>query len=417
MGSTLLRDQRAAIRRARDGRDAEGAVVHRTPEKSTALILTPWYGGDSNGVGIAVESLAHSLIAAGRSCVIVQVVGDGWLPRFRRGERGETIVLLCLRPPLKSGRFICWLGARWRLTSAALTLRYLVRARGLGVAHFHYTAPEYSDLQRICARSELRMLATFHGSDLTVNLNDPNTMAATTDLLAACAVSTTVSGALRDMLLRTYPELADTCHVVHNSVPTRFFEAATSHAPQSRDLDVLFVGNLCHRKGTDVLIRAIASARCAGRDVRLTVAGDGAERQQLEELARQCGVADLVQFVGRQSRAALVGLNLRAKVVAVPSRSEPFGLVVVEAQLCGAAVVASAVGGIPEIVLNDSTGLLVPPDEPDTLKLRMLNLLDDAELRTTLAERGRRRAISDFSPAAIARKYIALYDGVRSSAM
>jgi D-inositol-3-phosphate glycosyltransferase len=149
---------------------------------------------------------------------------------------------------------------------------------------------------------------------------------------------------------------------------------------------LLFVGRIQPLKAPDVLLRAAAEMLAAdpSRRERLTVAvlggpsGSGLERPRaLEELAGQLGIADVVRFRPPVSRQELADWYRAADLVAVPSHSESFGLVAVEAQACGTPVVAARVGGLPTTVSDGVTGLLVDGHDPRVWARELAGLLDD----------------------------------------
>lgn len=384
------------------------------------LLVTTWYGGSSNGVALVVESLAQALHKAGVPLVVLELMSDGWLPRVRRGTAGETILSVCVRDPKAARSLPRRLAAELRGGIAGVALRRNIRRDRLRVAHFHYAFAEYDVLRRIVQRSGLPIVCTFHGNDLDANLDDPPTRTAIEHLVRAAAVVTTVSDALRRRLVRRFPFTERTARTIHNAIPAAFVGSTEAHDARTRDVDVLFVGNLIPRKGVDVLLRALAIVHERRPTIRAIIAGDGAERAALESLTAELSLDDAVEFKGAQERDDLVALYQRARVAVVPSRAEPFGLVVVEAMASGAAVVATRVGGIKEIAAETDGVTLVPPDDSAALASAISDLLEDDAHRARVASDARGRVLAGFGPEAIRDAYIRAYatalgmDGARS---
>jgi glycosyltransferase involved in cell wall biosynthesis len=162
------------------------------------------------------------------------------------------------------------------------------------------------------------------------------------------------------------------------------------------------IGRLQAEKRFDLLIRA--GAQLPG--VALVLVGDGPERPALEALVGELGVRDRVHFVGWRpgARDYLTSFD----VFALPSRLESFGLVLLEAGLAGLPVVACRVGGVPEVVADGESGILVEPDDLPGLATALRALIDAPGLRESFGARGRLRALA-FSPDEMARRYEALY--------
>lgn len=169
---------------------------------------------------------------------------------------------------------------------------------------------------------------------------------------------------------------------------------------------VLGLGRLEAQKGFDVLIEA--HARLGRPDLDLLLAGEGSARAALEGLVRARGTGDRVRFLGSTDRPASLALLRGAAVVACPSRFEGLPLVCIEALAAGRPVVATAVNGIPELVHDGETGLLVPPDDPAALAAALARLLDAPELAARLAAQGRLQAERDHPWEVVARRYLAL---------
>ena len=164
----------------------------------------------------------------------------------------------------------------------------------------------------------------------------------------------------------------------------------------------LFVGRLQAHKGPDVAIRTVAEAiACdplATRDLQLAIVGgpsgaDTGEVARLMELAVALDVADRVIFFPPQAQERLADFYAAADVVLVPSRSESFGLVALEAQACGTPVIASRVGGLPFVVEDDRTGFLVEGHDPRAHTAPLLAILRDHALRDRLGTEAARRAL------------------------
>ena len=171
------------------------------------------------------------------------------------------------------------------------------------------------------------------------------------------------------------------------------------------------VGRLCDVKGQRELIDAVARLpkACAvlvGADLEQ----GGAYERALRERAEDLGVADRVVFAGYRDDAARV--VAAADVFALPSWTEGLPLVVLEAMALGRAVVATTVGGTPELVTEGETGLLVPPRDVEALTAALKRVLDDEGLRRRLGDAGRRRVTERFSAEAMTRDVLALYDEV-----
>jgi len=108
------------------------------------------------------------------------------------------------------------------------------------------------------------------------------------------------------------------------------------------------------------------------------------------------GIADKVEFLGRQGRIKVVELLQGCQVFVLPSRSEPFGIVLIEAMACRKPIVATKVGGIPEIIENGRNGILVEPDDDKALADALLTVLKDANLQRQVAENGHATVLERF---------------------
>ena len=184
--------------------------------------------------------------------------------------------------------------------------------------------------------------------------------------------------------------------------------------------DILFVGRLIPRKGVDYLIRAVPHIRSRLR-VQIHIVGDGNMRDAWMSLARELGVADLVQFHGAVSNDRLAALYAEADVFVLPAiiddrgDTEGLGVVLIEALASGTPVVASNVGGIPDVIQDYKSGLLVPQKDVVMLSEAIVRLLNEPDLARTLSACGLARAQSYFDWRRIVRCIDVLYSRTASS--
>ncbi len=189
--------------------------------------------------------------------------------------------------------------------------------------------------------------------------------------------------------------------VVHCGVDPSLYRSRRHHGTGDR---LLFVGRLTPGKGVSLLLESVRRLRSSGLDVTLTVAGDGDARQELEALAHAKGVSQAVSFVGYQSQAAVRQLLEEADVFVLPSFAEGVPVCLMEALATGLAVVGTAVGGVPELVEHQRSGLLVPPGDVDALTGALERLITDCDLRTSLGAAGRTKVGQEFDGLAEAAK-------------
>ena len=246
-----------------------------------------------------------------------------------------------------------------------------------------------------------------------------------------------VSEGTREDVLRLFDVVPERVHVIHNGIDLELYRPATSTAALERHgIDpgrpyILFVGRITRQKGIVHLARAIPKidpdaqvVLCAGAPDTKEIA---VEMEQAVAAARDAhpGVILIEKMLPRDQ---VIELYSHAALFCCPSVYEPFGIINLEAMACGTPVVATATGGIPEVVVDGETGLLVPIDQAggaafdpadparfsDDLAAAINRLLADAPLRERMGAAGRRRVEAHFSWEAIARRTVELYEGVKA---
>jgi phosphatidylinositol alpha-1,6-mannosyltransferase len=163
------------------------------------------------------------------------------------------------------------------------------------------------------------------------------------------------------------------------------------------------VGRLYRSKGQATLIEAAPRIREAAPGVTIEFIGDGPERENYEALAARLGVGDCCRFTGTLPLQEALARVASSAVSVTTSRSEALGLACVEAQAVGTPVVASAVDGIAEVVIDGETGFLVPWDDAGAFAEKIVALLKDGELRKEFGLRARKHFEEVFSDRNIAR--------------
>jgi alpha-maltose-1-phosphate synthase len=237
--------------------------------------------------------------------------------------------------------------------------------------------------------------------------------------LESAAAIVAVSDGMRSDVLATYPAVpADRVRVIRNGIDT------TEYAPDlATDVldrygvdparpSVIFVGRVTRQKGLPVLLRAAAGLDPAAQLVLCAGQADTPELAAevtwlvADLTATRSGVIWIPEMLPKR---AVIQLLSHATVFACPSLYEPLGIVNLEAMACGTAVVGSAVGGIPEVVSDGETGLLVPPGDAGALAGALNALVRDPVRATLLGRAGRERAVAEFGWQTVAERTVALY--------
>ncbi len=198
---------------------------------------------------------------------------------------------------------------------------------------------------------------------------------------------------------------------IYNGIEPGACPPARSRERPGSGCTILFAARLIPGKGADHAIEALARLRSAG-SVRLLIAGEGPERGPLESLARGCGVEARVEFLGLTHEMA--ALWSAADVALVPSAEfiEACPMTPLEAMAAGRPVVATSNGGLPEIVLDGQTGLLVPPADPDALAAALDCYVGDQSLRDAHGASGRARVEEHFAIERCAVAYLTLFAAI-----
>jgi glycosyltransferase involved in cell wall biosynthesis len=367
---------------------------------------------ETGGVCIAVEMLYHEFCKKGHQVSII-VPGD----RNRIIPLGDMkdipIYSAYFRIPLIKKSFIRGFIAFCIFLPFTLyeIHRFLIRKK-IDVVAIQYPQPwlfYFVILRYLCS---WKLVVTLQGSDVhelpLMSWMDRNFVRWV--LVAADSVIA-VSKSLLDKLYFTFPQLLIKSCVVPNGVPENWasrssFVGPSDGIPQEY---ILTVGKLIHRKGIDILIKALKIALDQGHAINLVIVGEGQERQKLLLLAKEYGLSGYVYFVGNQPHEKVLEFLKSSLFFVLASRAEGLPLVILEAMGCGKAVVATKVDGIPEIIEDGRTGFLVEPEDPQSLAKAIIRLYRDPKQRHSLARQSQEQVIREYSWEAIATRYLNIF--------
>lgn len=306
--------------------------------------------------------------------------------------------------------------------SLALTSKMVDVARyeQLDLLHMHYAIPHATSAvlaRAILAKEGIHVpvVTTLHGTDITIVGQDPSFAPVVNYSINESDGVTAVSDYLRRETLERF-NLERPVEVIPNFIDTRRFRRLNKHhfkqvlCPNGEKV-IVHVSNFRPVKRTTDVVEVFHRLRERGLNIKLLLVGDGPDRAQAQRLAVELGVADDTRFLGKQDPVEEI-LSI-ADVFMIPSGSETFGLAALEAMACEVPVVASDVGGLPELVVDGDTGFLCPLGDIDAFAERAYALLTDEALHTRMAQAGRARAVDVFDTEHIIPLYEAYYDSVR----
>jgi len=273
-----------------------------------------------------------------------------------------------------------------------------LRTRGIQIVNVHYPFDDCVYFA-ICRRLlPIRLVTSIHGRD-AFNKERPKDKysRAFRYLIRSSDLVVLPSDSYRRKLLEPFPDIEQKTIYIHNGInPAQFRPDEIGPCTSEKTRYILCVAELREYKAIDVLLHAAKPLLANDRSLRLVLAGDGPQRGELEGLASSLGISSQTAFLGTQGASEIVRLLHGCETMVLPSRMEPFGIVLIEAMACKKPVVATRVGGIPEIIEHEVSGLLVEPEDPQALTEGLRRVLTDADLKKTIAQNGYSRVLERF---------------------
>lgn len=389
-------------------------VLKRYPRLSETFVVREILEIERLGVEVAIDALMTPEPGLRHPAVDDVAAPVRYLPRrpTPREVRGAALRVVVRRPGAVVGQVLATAGrARaagedrrrwWRRFAQALLVADRVRAERIDHVHAHFATAAAEVAVPAARMAGVPVTVTAHAKDVFHQANEGLLVRRLRDAGAVV----TVTEHNRDHLEQRFDIPVA---VVRNGVPL-----GEARAPHDPGTTALCVARLVPKKGVDTLLRAAALVP----GLRLDVVGDGPLRPELEALADRLGVSDRVRWHGAVTADEVQRLHRRADLAVLLCRVDEDGdrdglpTVLVEALAHGVPVVSTDVVGIPELVRHRVTGLLVPPDDPESAAAAMQELVADPLLADALGRAGRELVATEYDPAGSARRLSAVWTEV-----
>jgi glycosyltransferase involved in cell wall biosynthesis len=287
----------------------------------------------------------------------------------------------------------------------------VIRRHRVDVINCHYLAEYFVHLAIAARLLRLPLVVSVHGADIDrYHRVRPVRRLLLRLVMRGAHRIVACSEAMAEQTARAFPAARAKITHVHNGLVLEDFPAPSSIA----GVTTPFVLSVCRqvvKKGTDTLLHAFARLHREMPGVTLVIVGDGPELEKHRTLAQMLQIEHAVKFLGAKTREEALPFFSACSLFVLPSRAEPFGLVLLEAAYYRRPIVCTAVGGIPEIIDNNISGFVVPPDEPDAMAAKMAALLGNPRLGEEFGARAHETLLARFRWEDRVRDYLAVYEG------
>jgi N-acetyl-alpha-D-glucosaminyl L-malate synthase BshA len=360
----------------------------------------PVYGGS----GVVATELGLDLAGRGHEVHFITYAPPFRMPRFVEGVYYHEVEVptypLFEYPPYS--------------LALSVAMQDVTLKHDLDVLHVHYAVPHATSAllaKQMLGEAAPKVVTTLHGTDITLVGQDPSYRTITRYSIQSSDAITAVSDYLRRETVARF-DLAEGCiEVIPNFVDLDVYkrDARPCHratfAQSDEERLIVHVSNFRPVKRVEDVVRVFARV-AQQMPARLLLVGDGPDRGRAQRVAEEEGIDDRVVFLGKQQ--SVVEILSCADLFLLPSESEAFGLVALEAMACGVPVVASRVGGIPEVVQEPETGRLAAVGDVEAMAAAAVELIGDRD-RWAAASHAAREAASRFSADRVVPRYEELY--------
>ena len=408
-----------------DFRPAQTPPLNPDPARQSFVFLVPWDLNGPGGVIEVVKNLYRQVEEDGTYQPAVLV--NDWVAKRPKivTDNGRRTIRFRVSSPSPGNSLLGFL--KWLTLSPLFFFDFwrLCRRERIAVINVHYPSPGALGpaLLRMVGAYRGRLILSFHGLELQGARNAGWIQASVWRFIlrhtdAVVAVSRAFGNEAEEFAGGRAPVV-----VIHNGVDADVLRAGARRASNpltelnGRDI-ILTVAKIESRKGVDVLVRSFAELRRTNPRLALVVVGQpGDSSADVHSLTEELGLGDDVFFYDNVPHDEMGAFFEKATVVCMPSRSETFGIVLLEAGVFHRPVVATRIGGIPEVIEDGENGLLVESDDVPGLTEALRRVLDDPKLAARLADRLSQRVDAEFTWKRAYADYRALVDAAGRGAV
>lgn len=382
--------------------------------RGSYLFILPWSLTAFGGVNQVVLNLHKEMNKNGLYVPLIMV--NSWRDTGIRKEKLDNIDHFFFRmrsPWNKSRKIINFIAFCLETVRVAKELNKYIKANKVKVANVHYCSLYAMNfvLLKILGIFKGHFVLSFHGKDLLLARQSRGIERILWKILLFHADKIVVcSESLKNELIDYYVLCENKTEVIHNGIDFSLFSANVTRQ-KDRNIEekkfILNVATLESIKGQDVLLKAFGLVATDFPDVSLVLIGRrGGSEHQIRKLIDVLRLSQRVHLYEGLPHAQVLSYMEKAMIFVLPSRNEAFGIVILEAGACGVPVIASNVGGIPEILIHDKTGKLCASEDVHSFADELRNLLASTEVRQKLGKNLKKHVFENFSWQKTCQKYL-----------
>ena len=390
----------------------------------------PRFPGD--GTAPFIQSIAENLLKLGHDVEVVAPFDpevneiDSTIVKVHRFRYiwSDRLYIMGHAKSLKADvrlRPLAYLLLPFFLVGAFIKLMQVTREQNSQIIHVNWVLPNGPVAVLVSAIRKIPFVVSLHGSDMYVAQKNPIFRAAARWVFRQADAVTSCSKQLLEAAQNL--DAPEVSHLIPWGVdPKKFYpkpknpNSAHSWGFRTENTHIIALGRLVHKKGFDVLILAFADLAEKYPHVRLVIGGEGSLRTSLEALVQKYNIQNRVIFPGRIPWDQVADFFALGDIFVLPSIRDAHGnvdglpTVLLEALACGIPVVASDIGGVQMVIEDGENGLLIPPEDLQTLRETLTRLLGNAEERTRLGQAAHKSVVNDHVWDAVARKFIGIFN-------